>query len=104
MTFSCTTGLCPLFRITSQPEIVNRLSLELVKSALLSRPVDGIIFVEYSDLTRSEALANTSKPAVPVHQPGIQLDRPAQYYHGRDAGLRNGQDRRANPPGVGPER
>jgi DNA-binding LacI/PurR family transcriptional regulator len=34
----------------------------------LSRPVDGIIFVEYSHLTGSEALANSNKPGVFVHR------------------------------------
>jgi LacI family transcriptional regulator len=36
--------------------------------SLLSRPVDGIIFVEYSHLTSSEALANASKPGMFVHR------------------------------------
>jgi LacI family transcriptional regulator len=36
--------------------------------SLLSRPVDGIIFVEYSHLTTSEALANANKPGVFVHR------------------------------------
>lgn len=36
--------------------------------SLLSRPVDGIIFVEYSHLTGSEALANANKPVVFVHR------------------------------------
>jgi LacI family transcriptional regulator len=36
--------------------------------SLLSRPVDGIIFVEYSHLTSSEALANANKPSVFVHR------------------------------------
>src|SRR5512146_2696635 len=36
--------------------------------ALLSRPVDGIIFVEYSHLAGSEALANSNKPGVFVHR------------------------------------
>jgi len=35
---------------------------------LLSHPVDGIIFVEYSHLTSSEALANADKPGVFVHR------------------------------------
>lgn len=36
--------------------------------SLLSRPVDGIIFVEYSHLTSSEALTNANKPGVFVHR------------------------------------
>ncbi len=36
--------------------------------SLLSRPVDGIIFVEYSHLTSSEALSNANKPGVFVHR------------------------------------
>jgi LacI family transcriptional regulator len=36
--------------------------------SLLSRPVDGIIFVEYSHLTGSEALTNAKKPGVFVHR------------------------------------
>ncbi len=36
--------------------------------SLLSRPVDGIIFVEYSHLTSSEALAGANKPGVFVHR------------------------------------
>jgi LacI family transcriptional regulator len=36
--------------------------------SLLSRPVDGIIFVEYSHLTSSEALKNANKPGVFVHR------------------------------------
>jgi LacI family transcriptional regulator len=36
--------------------------------SLLSRPVDGIIFVEYSHLTNTEALANANKPGVFVHR------------------------------------
>lgn len=35
---------------------------------LLSRPVDGIIFVEYSHLTSSEALVSANKPGVFVHR------------------------------------
>jgi DNA-binding LacI/PurR family transcriptional regulator len=35
---------------------------------LLSRPVDGIIFVEYSHQTTSEALASSHKPHVFVHR------------------------------------
>ena len=35
---------------------------------LLSRPVDGIIFVEYSHLTSSEALVKANKPGVFVHR------------------------------------
>lgn len=37
-------------------------------ASLLSRPVDGIIFVEYSHLTSSEALAKANKPGVFVHR------------------------------------
>ncbi len=36
--------------------------------SLLSRPVDGIIFVEYSHLTSSEALKKANKPGVFVHR------------------------------------
>jgi LacI family transcriptional regulator len=36
--------------------------------SLLSRPVDGIIFVEYSHLTSSEALTAANKPGVFVHR------------------------------------
>jgi LacI family transcriptional regulator len=36
--------------------------------SLLSRPVDGIIFVEYSHLTSSDALTNANKPGVFVHR------------------------------------
>jgi LacI family transcriptional regulator len=36
--------------------------------SLLSRPVDGIIFVEYSHVTSSEALASANKPGVFVHR------------------------------------
>jgi LacI family transcriptional regulator len=36
--------------------------------SLLSRPVDGIIFVEYSHVTSSEALINANKPGVFVHR------------------------------------
>jgi LacI family transcriptional regulator len=36
--------------------------------SLLSRPVDGIIFVEYSHLTSSEVLTNANKPGVFVHR------------------------------------
>lgn len=36
--------------------------------SLLSRPVDGIIFVEYSHLTSSEALGKANKPGVFVHR------------------------------------
>ncbi|MGD8406206.1 MAG: LacI family DNA-binding transcriptional regulator [Anaerolineales bacterium] len=36
--------------------------------SLLSRPVDGIIFVEYSHLTSSEALTKANKPGVFVHR------------------------------------
>jgi len=36
--------------------------------SLLSRPVDGIIFVEYSHLTGSEALTSANKPGVFVHR------------------------------------
>ena len=36
--------------------------------SLLSRPVDGIIFVEYSHVTSSETLANANKPGVFVHR------------------------------------
>lgn len=36
--------------------------------SLLSRPVDGIIFVEYSHLTSSEAIVNANKPGVFVHR------------------------------------
>lgn len=36
--------------------------------SLLSRPVDGIIFVEYSHLTSSELLATANKPGVFVHR------------------------------------
>jgi LacI family transcriptional regulator len=36
--------------------------------SLLSRPVDGIIFVEYSHLTSSEPLTNANKPGVFVHR------------------------------------
>ena len=36
--------------------------------SLLSRPVDGIIFVEYSHLTGSELLTNANKPGVFVHR------------------------------------
>ncbi len=36
--------------------------------SLLSRPVDGIIFVEYSHLTSSEVLAKTNKPCIFVHR------------------------------------
>jgi LacI family transcriptional regulator len=35
---------------------------------LLSRPVDGIIFVEYSHMTGSESLADSNKPGVFVHR------------------------------------
>jgi DNA-binding LacI/PurR family transcriptional regulator len=35
---------------------------------LVSRPVDGIIFVEYSHLTSSEALTKANKPGVFVHR------------------------------------
>ncbi len=35
---------------------------------LLSRPVDGIIFVEYSHLTTSDALEQSNKPRVFVHR------------------------------------
>ncbi len=35
---------------------------------LLSRPVDGIIFVEYSHLTNTEALIKANKPGVFVHR------------------------------------
>jgi len=35
---------------------------------LVSRPVDGIIFVEYSHLATSEALAQSNKPAMFVHR------------------------------------
>jgi LacI family transcriptional regulator len=37
-------------------------------NTLLSRPVDGIIFVEYSHLTSNAVLANSKKPAVFVHR------------------------------------
>jgi LacI family transcriptional regulator len=36
--------------------------------SLLSRPVDGIIFVEYSHLTGTEAMTNANKPSVFVHR------------------------------------
>lgn len=36
--------------------------------ALISRPVDGIIFVEYSHLTSNEALDKANKPGVFVHR------------------------------------
>jgi LacI family transcriptional regulator len=36
--------------------------------ALISRPVDGIIFVEYSHLTSNEALEKSNKPGVFVHR------------------------------------
>lgn len=36
--------------------------------SLLSRPVDGIIFVEYSHLTSNEAFAKSNKPGVFVHR------------------------------------
>jgi LacI family transcriptional regulator len=36
--------------------------------SLLSRPVDGIIFVEYSHPTSNEALASANKPGVFVHR------------------------------------
>ena len=36
--------------------------------SLLSRPVDGIIFVEYSHMTSSEALSRSNKPGVFVHR------------------------------------
>ncbi len=37
-------------------------------NTLVSRPVDGIIFVEYSHLTFNEALARSNKPYVFVHR------------------------------------